>query len=297
MDETLTRHIWGYWHQGRDYAPRHVHECWDLWRRMNPGWTVNILEWADVAEMFDEKGINAKNLSITAIADIVRISLLAKRGGVWVDSYTVPLKPLQKWLPNLATHGFFAFHDPYRGRLAENWFLYANPAHPLAVAWHDHMVDYWQMPRRPMRNRHELDQGAKGEVTRFWGRLADRFEIPPSERSRKRIYTPKSSQWAVAPEGGAAHPIFPYFFMAMTFDSMLMENSNLKEEWLDCPKITSYDSLLLRHWANRYDELTAANVQNMCSGKAMQKLMLPKPLPDYLWRALTDLAETTISSN
>src|SRR6056297_664424 len=57
--------------------------------------------------------------------------------GIWVDAYTVPLRPLDNWLPPLMPSGFFAHHDPYRKRMAETWFLAAQPDNPLITGWRD----------------------------------------------------------------------------------------------------------------------------------------------------------------
>src|SRR6056297_1958757 len=79
--------------------------------------------------------------------------------------------------------------------------------------------------------------------------------------------------------------------MAMLSDLMVSEDKGLFEEWRKCPKITSYDTLLLRHWRKRYDELTALDVRMMCQGKMVQNLSQPTKLPAPLMTALADQAE------
>jgi len=211
-----------------------------------------------------------------------------------VDAYTVPLRPLDNWLPPLMPSGFFAHHDPYRKRMAETWFLAAQPDNPLITGWRDRMLDYWRTERRPIRFRHEIDQSPKGALALQVGLLLDRVQGPISARGRKKIYEIKKPNWAVSLEGGVAFPIYPYFAMAMLSDLMVSEDKGLFEEWRKYPKITSYDTLLLRHWRKRYDELTALDVRMMCQGKMVQNLSLPTKLHAPLMTALADQAEVAM---
>jgi hypothetical protein len=293
--DTFPRNIFGYWHQGRDQAPEEIRLCWDLWARMNPGWTLRILEWSDVAEEMARLGVTADTMSFNGIANIVRLVSLSAEGGVWVDAYTVPLQPLDDWLMPLMTSGFFAYHDPYRKRMSENWFIAADKGHPLVTGWRDLMVGYWRTPRRPMRFRHEMDRSLKGAISRRVGLLLDRVQGPPSARLRKKIYEVKDPVWAVSLQGGGRHPIYPYFALAMLFDRMLAENPDLFDAWRQYPKITSYDTLLLRHWKKRYPELTPQDIRRMAKGKTMQKLSLPTKLPAPLMAELVAMAEETIA--
>ncbi|MBT54895.1 MAG: hypothetical protein CMF72_16050 [Mameliella sp.] len=291
MTTDLPRNIFGYWHQGRDQAPDDIKQCWDLWARMNPAWDLRILEWADVADQMKASGVTYDTMSFNGIANIVRLSCLSAEGGVWVDAYTVPLKPLDDWLLPLMGSGFFAYHDPYRLRMSENWFIAAQPGHPLVSTWHDYMVRYWQTARRPMRSKHEMDNTTKGTLARLSGRVMDAVQGPTSARGRKRIWQPKNPNWAVSLDGGGRYPIYPYFALAMLFDRMLADDPKLFEAWRQYPKITSYDTLLLRHWKKRYNELTPLDIRQMAAGKVMQKLSLPTKLPAPLMQTLVDMAE------
>lgn len=291
MTHDLPRNIFGYWHQGRENAPEDIKQCWDLWARMNPEWDIKILEWADVEEMITDFGVSAPTMSFTGISNIVRLASLSAQGGIWVDAYTVPLKPLDDWLPPLVDTGFFAYHDPYRKRMAETWFLAAQKDNPLVTGWRDLMVAYWQSVRRPMRFRHEMDPNLKGTLTRQFGLLLDRLQGPPSARAKKKIYDIKDPVWAVSPQGGAQYPIYPYFALAMLFDYMVDTDDTLFEAWRQYPKITSYDTLLLRHWKKRYGELTELDIRRMSAGKVMQKLSLPTKLPPPLMKELIAMAE------
>lgn len=295
MQQDFPRNIFGYWHQGRDSAPEGIRKCWDLWARMNPDWDLRILEWSDVESQMQEFGVTYDKMSFTEISNVTRLYSLATHGGIWVDAYTVPLVPLDEWLPPLVSGGFFTYHDPYRKRMAETWFIATQARHPLISTWCDYLVDYWKTARRPMRSKRELDNTAKGALARLQGRAMDAIQGPLSARGRKHIYQPKDPNWSVSANGGGKYPIYPYFALAMLFDLMLTENEDHFKLWRQYPKITSYDLLLLRHWKKRYSELTPLDIRHMAEGKTMHKLSLPTPLPQPLMDTLVGIAEEAIS--
>lgn len=294
MDDAMQKTIFGYWHQGRDAAPERIRACWDLWARMNPEWELRILEWEDVSSIFSEAGIDAGRMSFNGVANIVRLAKLAEEGGVWVDAYTVPLRPLGSFLPDLMTIGFFVYHDPYRKRQSENWFIASTAGHPLICGWRDRMLAYWRIPRRPMRFRRELDPGIEGDLARFAGKALDRLQGQPSMRGAKRIMEPRKPSWAVDLARGGGGPVTPYFTLAYLFDLLLEQEPDMRALWAEMPKRTSYEALYLRHWKKRYGEMTEVDLRSLVSHTEMQKLSLPAPLPDWAMAILVEMAEANM---
>lgn len=83
------------------------------------------------------------------IANIGRLELLRRYGGVWADATSLALKPLDSWLGAVKPTGFFAFRRPQPLRELANWFIAANPGHPLIEAWLRWSVIYLQSRWRP----------------------------------------------------------------------------------------------------------------------------------------------------
>ena len=84
-------YIWVMWWQGEENAPKLVRTCIDSMRRNAGDATVrvinkdNYLEYADIPEYIiekHEKGI----ISFAQLSDIMRVFLLSKHGGLWLDS-------------------------------------------------------------------------------------------------------------------------------------------------------------------------------------------------------------------
>jgi hypothetical protein len=77
-----------------------------------------------------------------ALSDVVRIALLERYGGVWVDGTLFCARPLDEWLPELVETGFFAFGNP-EPRVVASWFLAAAPGNYVIEHWSREAAAYW----------------------------------------------------------------------------------------------------------------------------------------------------------
>lgn len=142
----VTRVVWMLWLQGWDRAPELVRSCAQTWRRLNPGWTVRLLDRAALADVLPDDAlahVAGKTLEPEAWSDVVRLELLARYGGVWVDATVYCLRPLDEWLPPRLTAGFFAFERPVPDRMLSSWFLAAVQGSGIVQRWRRAARDYW----------------------------------------------------------------------------------------------------------------------------------------------------------
>ena len=147
MSIRLPKVIWLLWLQGWDEAPAIVKACLKTWEENNPGWTIHTLSMANIHDYLDDSellsSISGKNLQHEAFSDVIRIILLERYGGVWIDSTVYCLKPLDTWLPEKLGSGFFAFEKPRSERMLASWFLAAYKGNYIAKEWHRRVVEYW----------------------------------------------------------------------------------------------------------------------------------------------------------
>jgi len=138
--------IWTCWFQGRHAAPPLVQRCFDSWERENPEWELRCLDATTIARYVDFSDIDLNRQTITAasLSDILRIRLLHEFGGVWVDATLYCNRPLDNWLPQVMSAGFFAFSAPVHGRLLSSWFLAAEPGNEIVQEWCAAAQRYWQ---------------------------------------------------------------------------------------------------------------------------------------------------------
>ena len=140
MGSDLPKIIWFIWLQGLDEAPLVVRKCYDSWIKHNPGWQVIFLDAANIADHIDLK---QGGITTQAYSDVLRINLLAKYGGVWVDATCYCNKSLDEWLPGYMSTGFFAFNRPGPDRMISSWFIAANKNNYIIHAYKDRVNAYW----------------------------------------------------------------------------------------------------------------------------------------------------------
>ncbi|HEX8671696.1 MAG TPA: capsular polysaccharide synthesis protein, partial [Longimicrobium sp.] len=138
--------VWIYWEQGWDQAPPLVAACRRSWAERNPDAEVvaldarTVLQWVDPESLFPHR-----EMSLTHRSNLIRLNLLARHGGVWVDGTAFCATPLADWLPAVAQTGFFTFSRPGPDRLLSSWFLAAEPGHPLVLGWLARAERYWSL--------------------------------------------------------------------------------------------------------------------------------------------------------
>ena len=126
--------IWMYWEQGEEnLKDKYNKMCIYGWRKLNPDWEVRVLDKNTVIKYIPEI-VNYNHLTVQSRADVIRIKLLNKYGGVWADASTLPLKRLTGNIENMHnnTDIFFYRSKSRRPYLISNWFIYSKkPNHYL----------------------------------------------------------------------------------------------------------------------------------------------------------------------
>lgn len=144
----MQKTLWAYWHQGEENAPFLVRECLASWRRLNPDWTLEVLDRDTAAEWVDLTRFQTRDdIGLQAFTDILRMALLLRFGGVWVDATLYCVRPLDDWLYQHAWDEFFGFASRKPDRLITTWFLYGTSGSRLLNAWYEEIIRYWESHR------------------------------------------------------------------------------------------------------------------------------------------------------
>lgn len=213
--ESPDKIIWMFWDKGRDAAPEVVKLCIDSWIARNPTWRVIVLDDATVSQYADierELGLPREALPIQKFAVMLRLSLLANHGGVWADSTTYCMKPLDEWLPPHLATGFFAFSNAAPDRLLSNWFLAARKGDYLATEFHRITGDFFRDNSFPKQNT----PGRQRLVRRL-----GRFFNTSSERTRLWFSWPVRKLLRV----------YPYFVNHYLFAELLRKDARCRAQW------------------------------------------------------------------
>ena len=142
------------WLQGFEKAPLIVKKCVMSWSYYNKNtWKIVLLSQKNLY-YYVPLYLKYRHLNHAALSDIIRILLLFKYGGLWVDATTYCNKPLDDWLPNLIRppNNFFAFFKPSSDKVVSSWFLYfSEPFHYIAKRWLDSTLQYFTLNKQPLQ--------------------------------------------------------------------------------------------------------------------------------------------------
>ena len=212
MDNNLPKTIWFLWLQGLTEAPLVVKQCYESWLKHNSDWKIIFLDEHNIA---DHVSLPQHKVTNQAYSDILRINLLAKFGGVWVDATCFCTKPLNEWLYDNMASGFFAFERPGPDRMISSWFIACDKYNFIANAYQKVVNAYWDASpkmvyiedsRWRFMNKYLQKQG-----TEVW------FSAFVSKVLR----------------------VHPYFWFHYLFEHVYLKDANFKELWDTSPKISS----------------------------------------------------------
>jgi Capsular polysaccharide synthesis protein len=212
LDNNPPKIIWLLWLQGLADAPLVVRKCYDSWLKHNPGWQFNFLDADNIADHIDLKQAAITNQSFS---DILRINLLAKYGGVWVDATCFCTTPLDEWLPRYIKTGFFAFDRPGPDRMISSWFLASNKYNYITLTYKTKVNAYWS--ENP------------GLIS---------FESSRWHFLNKRLQRRSNQVWFSTFVYGLLK-VYPYFWFHYLFENIYLNDKQFKEMWDDTPKCSA----------------------------------------------------------
>lgn len=136
--------IWTYW-EG-DTVPILVIKCIEKIRQLNPSYKLVMLNQDNLSEYLPDFDCKDVDMPIANKTDLLRLELLYKYGGIWMDA-TVILNENLEWLNPLIEKNIYdciAFKrdsstiEP-RFPVIESWFLCARSNSPFIKSWLDEL--------------------------------------------------------------------------------------------------------------------------------------------------------------
>jgi hypothetical protein len=266
MSQDFPKQIWFLWLQGLNQAPYLVKKCFFSWQKHNPDWKITFLESSNLHEYVDLKKIMAKNranISNPALSDIVRIKLLNRYGGVWVDATCFCSKPLDEWLFDYVENGFFAFQAPAIDRPISSWFLASKPQALIAKVYEEKVEHYWT------KNNFSNQNNKRGKFVKK--------HIEP--RMKRHHYTSTSFYFYKM----LMHKlnVYPYFWFHYLFASVL-KDPQCYNLWASTKKCSSDIPHILQTYG-LFKPLTDTVKQNIDSEQfPLYKLLWKYPAQNYV---------------
>ena len=147
-----TEYVWICWLQGEHMAPPLVQRCIESVKLHCKDRKVVVLSNENIADFIEIPSyvitkMQAGIISMTHYSDIVRLSLLSKYGGIWIDSTILMTGPMPDYI---LESPFFLFHSASSlGHvLCANGFMAACPHHPIIEDVKSFILEYWKKENR-----------------------------------------------------------------------------------------------------------------------------------------------------
>ena len=146
------RYIWVMWWQGENEAPELVKMCINSIRKNANGAKVVIItkdnykEYADIPDYIIEKHVKGY-VSFAQLSDIMRVFLISKHGGLWLDSTIYVSKPIPD---KIFQQEFYSLHTSYQktpfiqNNRMHCFVLGGTPESKPFIFERDLFSDYWK---------------------------------------------------------------------------------------------------------------------------------------------------------
>ena len=137
--------IWTCWWQGEENLPPVVKRCFESIRRYCPDFELriitadNIQNYIELPDYIMQKHKQGY-IQRAHLADITRLALLEKYGGIWMDAtiyLTAPLPKIITEAPFFAYHG----HELHQGQI---WFFKTAPHNAIITGLKNLLLEYWK---------------------------------------------------------------------------------------------------------------------------------------------------------
>lgn len=220
-EKLIPRKIWLIWYQGLSEAPFIVKKCIESWVSQNPSWDIVILDSENLSDYVDlELPKNtAESISLVHQSDLIRLALLSKFGGVWADSTTFCVKPLDEWIDDYAESGFFAFDTPGKDRVMSTWFLASKKGSPIMSKLYQKLRSYWV--DNNFNEPNKIQRYVKDKLSKH---------LNQSYKTTKYWFNPLVTKLL---------RVYPYFACHYMFERLVSKDNESKSIWNKTKRISA----------------------------------------------------------
>lgn len=208
----MNKSIWIFWNEGYDKAPYIVRKCIDSWIMKNKKWKVNVINDGNLLEYIEFSC--HPNLGHAHRSDLIRLSLLNKYGGLWVDATVYCIKPLDEWAEKYFKFDYFVFKNSKVKYGISNWFIYSKKNHPINVKLLDELCNYWDDNKL---SESKIKKITKHILTSLTVRAENLYWIWLTKLIRDKIC------------------LYPYFIFHYMFREIISNDTSFRYLWEEIP--------------------------------------------------------------
>lgn len=141
--------IWVCWLQGVENAPQLVQDCVAQMHRWATGYDIRIVtnenmsDYVDIPEFIMHK-LQTGTITYTHFSDILRIFLLERHGGIWMDATVMLNGPIPDYVTRSPLFFFQKREESRHPHVGSSWLIAAAPNHPVAHNVVNLLTCYWE---------------------------------------------------------------------------------------------------------------------------------------------------------
>jgi hypothetical protein len=150
---TIPKILWCFWNSAK--LPTVVNKCIESWKIWNPNYSINIINLDNIKDFIPEVDIvNLKHAddSFARLSDFIRLHVLYKYGGFWVDASTFCTLSFDTWMKDVIkikpTDEFIGFYNQQFTRkkyikkypIIESWFFACKKKSQFVKEWRDEFM-------------------------------------------------------------------------------------------------------------------------------------------------------------
>ena len=169
--------LWSYWESDSSILPPIVETCHRSWSGVGSFASVHLLMPEDLPKYLSSNDLPSRFQEMPPVkrANPVRLALLSRHGGYWVDAGVLTKGPVDDWVkPKASSHGFFVFQDVDRSRILDTWFISGTPHSAFLREWRIRYQKFFDRRRiheahslhkTPFKTRNSHHRGSKQATT------------------------------------------------------------------------------------------------------------------------------------
>ena len=152
LEHISSKKIWIFWWQGMDNAPALVKKCYQSVKENLQDWEIiliteqNYFKYTTFPEHIIEKQKNG-NITLTHFSDLLRLELLIKYGGLWLDATVLcTSSDISK---SILESDLFVYQMQKPGAdghatIMSSWCMYARTNNKILMATRELLYGYWK---------------------------------------------------------------------------------------------------------------------------------------------------------
>jgi len=130
--------LWTFW--DADELPSFIKNCVDTWKKHNTDFDVRVLNKKNLYNYLDreeaEYVLNWKHIdNVQKLSDMVRLKILTKHGGVWLDSSIIAFKSFN-WIHDHGDKCIVFTDGAEKNPLIHSWFIATPPNNVFIQEWY-----------------------------------------------------------------------------------------------------------------------------------------------------------------